>query len=97
MVAEVWEAFREVEGSLQKPLFGIKSLLEGGHAIRDKLQASTKYSRRLPGLRRLHRKQKREQKLVIFFFYFFVSENILNTLSMCSLGKLDEQLPGTEH
>lgn len=32
-----------------------------------------------------------------FFFYFFVSENILNILSMCSLGKLDEQLPGTEH
>lgn len=32
-----------------------------------------------------------------FFFYFFVSENILNTLSMCSLRKLDEQLPGTEH
>lgn len=50
----------------------MKSLLEGGHAIRDKLQASTKYSRRLPGLRRLHRKQKREQKLVIFFFFLFL-------------------------
>lgn len=57
--AEVWEAFREVEGFLQKPLFGMKSLLEDGHTTRAKLKGSTKHSSGLPGLRRLHRKQKR--------------------------------------
>jgi len=54
LVAEVWESFGEVEGSLQKALFGTKSLFKGGHAIR--AQGSTKHSGRFPGLRRLDRK-----------------------------------------
>lgn len=57
LAAEGWEPFGdEVERSLRKPLFGMKSLFKGSPTIRARLQESTKHSSGLPCLRRLHRK-----------------------------------------
>ena len=56
-----------------------------------------KTQRQVPWPQKARQKVEEITEAEDFFFYFFASENILNTLSMCSLGKLDEQLPGTEH